>query len=80
MLVWFLFFLCSIDKFSPFYSHCSFSLAEYYRHCDNALQSLDVELKELHVARQPVPNVWIIEVGCLNPLNEASNIIHYLSS
>jgi len=46
----------------------------------NALHSLDAELKELHVATQPVQNVWITEVGCLNPLDEARNILHDLSS
>lgn len=46
----------------------------------NDLQLLGAELKELRVPMQPMPNVWITEVGYLNPLNEARNILHQLRS
>lgn len=46
----------------------------------NDLQLLAAELKDLHVPMQPMPNVWIAEVRCLDPRNEAWSILNQLRS
>ncbi|XP_020264527.1 CST complex subunit CTC1-like isoform X2 [Asparagus officinalis] len=46
----------------------------------NSLQLLDTELKELNMTTPSMPNVRITEVGCLNPLHEARNLLHELTS